>query len=135
MTENKLKATITLKSKILMPSISLDQKRAAYTWQCVQGCNGDYINLAKAAPALIMNSGLMQALAFYQSKGKPHHLALNKHIREWLKARFPKQFAGDNYTEIMQGLFGCEDPHFYQQATDEALALLRWIRQFAAANS
>lgn len=135
MTENKLKATITLKSKPPMPSISLDQKRAAYTWQCVQGCDGDYTNLAKAAPALIMNNGLMQALAFYQSKGKPHQLALSKHIREWLKARFPKHFAGDNYAEIMQGLFGCEDPQFYQQATDEALALLRWIRQFAAANS
>ena len=114
---------------------SLDQQRAAYAWQCVQGCNGDYTNLAKAAPALIMNNGLMQALAFYQSKGKPHHLALNKHTQEWLKARFSKQFASDNYAEIMQGLFGCENPHFYQQATDEALTLLRWIRQFAAANS
>jgi CRISPR-associated protein Cmr5 len=129
------KANITLKSKAPMPTTSLDQQRAAYAWECVQGCNGDYTNLAKAAPALIMNNGLMQALAFYQSKGKPHHLALNKHIREWLKARFPKQFSGDNYAEIMQGLFGCEDPHFYQQATDEALALLRWIRQFAAVNS
>ncbi|TVR58907.1 MAG: type III-B CRISPR module-associated protein Cmr5 [Candidatus Competibacteraceae bacterium] len=118
-----------------MPTTSLDQQRAAYAWQCVQGCSGDYTNLAKAAPALIMNNGLMQALAFYQSKSKPHHLALNKHLREWLKTRFPKQFAGGNYAEVMQGLFGCEDPHFYPQATDETLALLRWIRQFAAANS
>lgn len=135
MAENKLKATTILKSNPPMPSISLDQKRAAYAWQRVKGCDGDYTNLAKAAPALIMSNGLMQALAFYQSKGKPHHLALNKHIREWLKARFPKHFAGDNYAETMQGLFGCEDPQFYRQATDEVLALLRWIRQFAAANS
>ncbi len=78
-------ATVTRK---IQPS--LDQQRAAYAWECVQGCNGDYTNLAKAAPALIMNNGLMQALAFYQSKGKPHHLALNKHTQEWLKARFPK---------------------------------------------
>lgn len=129
------KATITLKSKASLSTTSLDQKRAVYAWECVQRCTDDYIGLSKAAPALIMSNGLMQTLAFYQGKGKEHHLALNKHIREWLKARFPKQFAGGNYAEVMQGLFGCEDPHFYQQATDEVLALLRWIRQFAAANS
>lgn len=73
---------------------SLDQQRAAYAWQCVQGCNSrndDYTNLAKAAPALIMNNGLMQALAFYQDKAnwddkkqcfkKPHYNEVSTHIR------------------------------------------------------
>ena len=125
-------ATVTRKAQV---KPSLDQQRAAYAWEKVQGCNSDYTNLAKAAPALIMNNGLMQALAFYQDKGKDHHLALSKHIREWLKVRFNTQFTGSQYTEIMQGLFGCQEPCFYQQATDEVLALLRWIRQFAAAKT
>jgi CRISPR-associated protein Cmr5 len=125
-------ATITRKIQV---QPSLDQKRAAYAWEKVQGCSKDYTNLAKAAPALIMNNGLMQALAFYQSKGKEHHLALSKHIREWLKVRFPAQFTGNGYVEVMKGLFNCQDPRFYQQATEETLALLRWIRQFAAAIS
>jgi CRISPR-associated protein Cmr5 len=131
----KMPATDAIKKTDDKKVGNLDQQRAAYAWQCVQGCNGDYTNLAKAAPALIMNNGLMQALAFYESKAKDHHLALNKHIREWFKVRFPAQFVENSYAEVMQGLFNCQDPRFYQQATDESLALLRWIRQFAAANS
>ena len=117
---------------------SLDQQRAAYAWQSVQGCNSDYTNLAKAAPALIMNNGLMQALAYYQDKGdkgKDHHLALSKHLREWLKSRFSNRFTSGDYGGIMQGLFITSDAAFYRQATEETLALLRWIRQFAAAKT
>lgn len=115
-----------------MPS-TLDQQRAAYAWERVQGCNSDYTNLAKAAPALIMSNGLMQTLAYYQDKGNVHHNALSRHLREWLKHRFPHQFDGDDYGNIMQGLFNTAHAQFYRQATEETLALLRWIRQFAAA--
>ena len=55
---------------------TLDQKRAALAWgyatasRNLQGEMADkYRNLAKGAPALIMNSGLMPTLAFYKSKG------------------------------------------------------------------
>jgi CRISPR-associated protein Cmr5 len=121
---------------------NLDQQRAAYAWQCVQGCNGDYANLAKAAPALIMTNGLMQTLAYYQEKGKNyqekgknHHLALSKHLREWLKCRFKQQINDSDFSAIMQALFNTADASFYRQTTEESLALLRWIRQFAAAKT
>ena len=84
------KATISLKSKASLPTTSLDQQRAAYAWQCVQNLPKDYDKLAKGAPALIMNNGLMQALAFYQDKGKTkegvmdRYHALNAHLRCWL---------------------------------------------------
>lgn len=130
MAENKPKATVTLKSKAPIPTTSLDQKRAAYAWQCVQGCNSDYTNLAKSAPALIMNNGLMQALAFYQSKGKDHHLALNRHLCEWLRERRVVQQA--DFAEVMNALCGA-DAVTFRRATEETLALLKWIRQFAAA--
>ena len=93
------KATITLKSKASMPTTSLDQQRAAYAWQCVQNVPNDYDKLAKAAPALIMNNGLMQALAFYQDKGKTkegvmdRYHALNVHLMRWLG----RQFGGNNF--------------------------------------
>lgn len=131
----QLTATITRKDQKVQARPNLDQQRAAYAWQCVQGCNDDYINLAKAAPALIMNNGLMQALAFYQSKGKAHHVALNRHLREWLAQRFPTQCPNAEYAAVMQSLFNSQTPRFYQEATDETLLLLRWIRQFAAANN
>lgn len=137
-----MKATITLKSKAPQPPtvhpdspkplISLEQQRAAYAWQCVQGCTREYTTLAKAVPALIMTNGLMQTLAYYQGKGKDHHLVLSKQLCEWLKKRYPTSFTSSDYPAIMQSLFATSDSQLYRQVTEETLALLRWIRQFAA---
>jgi len=116
---------------------SLDQQRAAYAWQKVQGCNSEYTNLAKAAPALIMNNGLMQTLAFYQDKGKDHHKVLNQHIIHWLWERRPrrdKDAAPEKAFAAMMAELSNADSQQYRQATQEALALLRWLRQFAALN-
>ncbi len=140
------KATITLKSKVPMPmpTTSLDQKRAAYAWQCVQNVPNDYDKLAKAAPALIMNNGLMQTLAFYQDKGKTkegimdRYHALNAHLMRWLG----RQFGGNgfpseqnaSFNTVMPALYNAK-PELFRRATEETLALLRWIRQFAAARA
>ncbi len=111
---------------------TLDQQRAAYAWQRVQGCTKEYVNLAKAAPALIMNNGLMQTLAFYESKGKPHHQQLARHLSDWLHQQ--NQVTDSNFGAVMTSLQSTESSR-YRQATEEALALLRWIRQFAAAEA
>ena len=128
------------------PRPTLDQQRAAYAWQCVSKLEkelGDYINLAKSAPALIMNNGLMQTLAFLQDKGKGHHTALLDHICQWLGRRFggeplggDHRFAAENeadYRRVMESLYNSPSG-LYRRATDESLALLRWIRQLAAAH-
>jgi CRISPR-associated protein Cmr5 len=108
---------------------TLEQQRAAYAWEHVEGCNKDYMNLAKGAPALIMNNGLMQALAFYQSKDKRHHLALNRHILGWLHQQ--SLVEETDFAQAMGSLHQAE-PDAYRRATREALELLKWIRQFAA---
>ena len=50
-------------------------QRAAIAWQYATAGMAqhgkEYKGLAKGAPALIMNSGLMPTLAFYSGKGKP----------------------------------------------------------------
>ena len=63
---------------------TLDQQRAALAWgyatasRTLQGdLAGKYRNLAKGAPALIMNSGLMPTLAFYKGKGQAEQQLLN----------------------------------------------------------
>ena len=109
---------------------TLDQQRAAYAWQHVQGCSKEYVNLAKAAPALIMNNGLMQTLAFYESKGKPQHRQLANHLNGWLHQQ--NYVAASDFNAVMTRLQASESLR-YRQATEEALALLRWIRQFTAA--
>ena len=112
---------------------SLDQQRAAYAWKKVQGANEEYGKLAKGAPALIMNNGLMQTLAFYQDKAKPHHIDLNKHLIDWLTIYFDQQNKTIAFETMMECLLKI-DSKKYRQATEETLALLRWIRQFAAIN-
>jgi len=111
---------------------NLEQKRAAYAWSCVQNCNSDYVNLAKSAPALVMGNGLMQTLAFFQSKGKDHHNSLNRHIFSRLKNRFPDMCKGEDFKTVTRFLYDSGSIK-YRRATEETLELLRWIRQFAAA--
>ncbi len=115
---------------------SLDQKRAAYAWGRVQQVSADYVNLAKAAPALIMGNGLMQTLAFFKSKGKEHHNRLLLDILGWLKkpeAACPF-LTSDQFEAAMGQLAGnAITSDQYLHATQEALAILKWIRQFAAA--
>lgn len=121
---------------------TLEQQRAQFAWQCaqegVQIAGDEYRNLAKAAPALIMNNGLMQTLAFYQNKNKDHHRALAAQLRRWIKQRVMPRADGngncqDPGFQPMMDLLLRAQPEQYRQATDEALRILRWIRQFAAA--
>lgn len=115
---------------------TLEQQRAQFAWNCAQEGTQvggeEYRNLAKAAPALIMNNGLMQTLAFYQEKGKPQHRTLASHLRRWVFQRAGGTGADPGFQPMMQALLNAA-PADYRRATDEALLVLRWIRQFAAA--
>jgi len=113
-----------------------EQERAAFAWKKAMAHSQDkeYANLAKSAPALIMNNGLMQTLAFYESKGKPHHKALSEHICAWLAEQGFSKDKKKEFRDVMEGLHGKESSSVkYRRATEETLALLRWIRQFASA--
>lgn len=118
---------------------SLDQQRARFAWAKVQDEDKEYVKLAKGAPALIMQSGLMPVLAFYKDKGKDHHTALLDHLCEWLHLQFNGRINKAEFHDVMTALMGsqqgsaAEHARFYQRATEETMALLRWIRQFAAA--
>jgi CRISPR-associated protein Cmr5 len=118
--------------------LTLDQQRAADAWQCAQKHQTeDYANLAKGLPALIMNSGLLQVLAFLKEKGsgavsQRHCALLGDDLRAWLHRRFPEvpvQFEG-----FMEALMKADSRKF-QEITAESLAWLRWLRQLAAALS
>lgn len=109
---------------------TLDQIRAAYAWNCVKDCSGDYENLAKGAGALVMTNGLMATLAFYQGKGKDHHKKLLNHLTGWLCERGLTPSA--DYVQVMECLYKGSSAD-YRAATEEALALIRWLRQLAPA--
>lgn len=127
-------------------AITLEQKRAAYAWQCSvtgqQKAPGEYGRLAKSTPMMMMSSGLMQTLAFLREKnGVAHELILND-IINWLTKQFDGEATSsdqnpfperkpDGYRDMMQALFHAV-PLQYQRANTEAMAVLRWIRHLAA---
>ena len=126
---------------------TLDQQRAKYAWEKVeeaarQGCIKEYTNLAKSTASLVMNSGLMQTLAFLQSKSQPEHKLLRKDLRRWLgrtfggtrlenSESFPKE-EGCQFEKVMDALYQ-SPPNIYMRANSEIMALFRWLRQLADA--
>lgn len=107
-----------------------EQERAAYAWESVKNQKKDYRNLVKSAPALVMSNGLMQTLAFLEGKGKQYHKSLLRHILGWLAKK--KMVDNTNFGQAMNSLSG-KDSLEYQRATEETLALLRWLRHLADA--
>ncbi len=127
--------------------LTLDQQRARYAWEkaeeaALQHVISEYTNLAKSVASLIMNSGLMQTLAFLQSKKDDQHKLLLLHLTKWLgrtlggtpvtdNDRFPPEQAAD-FGRVLAALYNAPS-ELYMHATSETIALLRWIRQFADA--
>ena len=112
-----------------MAEPTLEQQRAQHAWARCADCSQEYANVAKALPALIMNSGLMQVMAFCHQKGGTHE-RLAGGLRDWLHQRFdavPRDFTG-----FMAALLKAK-PQTYQAVTAEAFAWLKWLRQMAAA--
>ena len=114
---------------------TLEQRRAAYAWKCVKEINDstrdDYTNLAKAMPMMVMNSGLMQTLAFLKAKGKgkAHHLTLLNHVIHWITTQDHGK-SDMTFELLMKDLFEAT-PLKFRHATAETHEILRWIRQFA----
>lgn len=115
-------------------SQTLEQKRAQNAWTVSAGYSKEHVNFAKSLPALIMNSGLMQVLAFCHEKEKKSHGGeVAHHLRTWLASRFPKVFTrGADFPNVMQALMAAS-PADYQAINAEAFAWLKWLRQMGAA--
>ena len=116
--------------------LTLEQQRAQDAWnQCVN-YEKEHVNIAKGLPALIMNSGLMQVLAFCHEKGKKEkglpYEQVATHLRTWLNQRFPGVVRGPGFELFMQSLLKAQAAD-YQAITTEAYAWLRWMRQMASA--
>jgi len=127
-----------------MATLTLEQQRAQDAWNCatkgktVLGVDYDkYVDAAKGMPALIMNSGLMQVLAFCHEKGQKesgrHYEMVATHLRSWLTCRFPQRITSADFEPFMKALMERAEPADFQAITAEAFAWLRWLRQMAPA--
>ena len=114
------------------PRQTLEQQRAQNAWNASVSYQSEHVNAAKGLPALIMNSGLMQVLAFCCEKKKAPALVA-EHLRTWLTEQFPQTFKkGSDFGPFMEALMQA-DPPTYQAINAEAFAWLKWLRQMAAA--
>lgn len=118
-------------------TMTLEQQRALDAWKKAAKYTDKHADFAKGLPALIMNSGLMQVLAFCHEKGQKQAQRYVEEVatdlRTWLKSRFPDWIPSADFVPFMEALMKAQ-PADYQQLTAEAFAWLRWLRQMAAAN-
>ena len=114
-----------------MSEPTMEQKRAQNAWAACERYSKEHVNAAKGLPALIMNSGLMQVLAFCHKKGNAQ-ADVATHLRKWLAGRFPNIFNNADFSNFMQALMQTT-PANYQAINAEAFAWLKWLRQMAAA--
>ncbi|WP_347484808.1 type III-B CRISPR module-associated protein Cmr5 [Vandammella animalimorsus] len=141
---------------------TLEQQRAQNAWDVSANYDKELVNIAKGLPALIMNSGLMQVLAFCHEKGKRDgkQERIGVDLRDWLCGRGIGPLAEPTFVENMKRLCKALDqthdkkqqkklkneifeafmkalmkaqPSEYQQINAEAFAWLKWLRQMAAA--
>lgn len=117
-----------------MMSQTLDQQRAQFAWERVVKHAGvaGYREAVKGAPALVMGSGLMAALAFWSSRSGANKDAANAVLADVLGWLASRSMIPADFEEAMQAFFGTASTA-YMRATDEALAVLKWLRQFADA--
>lgn len=112
------------------PRPTLEQQRAQDTWERCASYQKKHVDIAKGLPALIMNSGLMQVLAFCHEKEKEHEMVAAQ-LRIWLCGRF-KDIPNPDFEPFMEFLLKAKSAQ-YQTITAEAFAWLRWLRQMAPA--
>ncbi|MBI4749716.1 MAG: type III-B CRISPR module-associated protein Cmr5 [Acidobacteria bacterium] len=114
---------------------TIEQARATAAWNNIQEVKGQdfeakYSSWAKKFPALVLNNGLGQALAFLRAKNKDEHQALYSHFSRWVTSQIYR--TSDN--ELLERLIGSHSNSLdYRHATTETLAFAGWLKRFAEA--
>jgi len=112
---------------------TLEQQRAQDAWSRCARYRKEDVNFAKGMPALLMNSGLLQVLAYCQEKGgAPKKVADD--LRAWLVVQVVASKTPMEFGSFMEWLIKAS-PVLYQSVNAEAFAWLRWMRQMAAARA
>lgn len=113
---------------------TLSQRRAAFALNGVRSVAGtefagDFRSYAASLPPMIQMNGFGQALAFCRSKNDQAYQALYQLVSDWLTRE------GQPYERHQDALEGItlEGMSAYRLAQTEALALLEWVKRFAAA--
>lgn len=111
---------------------TVDQRRAKLAWDLVSNVadknRKEYTTLVRNAGALILTNGLLQTLAFWRAKEKPHII---EHINELLKQELGlEEF--DLFTKLRDNETNAVT---YSELKNLTLAVIIWLKRFAEAKS
>jgi len=119
---------------------TLQQERAAKAWEKVQeieqggnkGFQKEYGSLVRGLPAMILQNGLAQSVAFLSAKGGTNlaevHSVVLRHLTEGVRTRL----AIPEAQEMLPWLLNQSTPR-YRLAASESLAFLHWLKRFVEA--
>lgn len=108
------------------------QKYAKLAYPLVEGIQktsieAKYRTLALTFPAMVMQSGLAQAIGFLMAKGNEEHKIMLTHIATLLN------YKGSNATENMHQAILSSDLTEYQLLTRNALEATSWLKRYTQA--
>jgi CRISPR-associated protein Cmr5 len=110
---------------------TIAQQRSAFALKKVQSANADkFDKLVAGLPAMILQNGFGQSMAFLLAKGKDHHHQAFDIVREWLVNR--KLLSANRGDQFMSELSSLPQEK-YLRAQEEALAVLEWVKRYANA--
>ena len=124
-------------SKELSSLGGTERDRAERAWKIAKDCSNNdwfkqYSNLVKGSASLVMNNGLISALAYYKSKSRSGatEAAAKQLAEDIAHFAFPGARSAEDALEKLVKLESSSD---YMLRTREVLANLRWLRQLVDA--
>ncbi len=124
---------------------TMAQKRAEYALERVIQATKNlskeerdkFASFVSGAPAMILQNGFGQTLAFWLTKGPGKYLALFDIVVKWLSFKdkdinnsFATRTDGHGFMEELSAM----QQRQYLAVQNEALALLEWVKRFAHAD-
>jgi len=113
---------------------TLGQQRAKFCLEQLEKLDDkirpDFKPLTAGLPAMILQNGFGQTLAFLLAKGSDKHKAAFVIIAQWLVDR--EILVADRQSAILKQLSGMSQEK-YLHAQRETLAMLEWLKRYANA--
>jgi len=116
---------------------TVEQQRSGFAHRCVDEVMdlakpANYKSLVKKFPLMVLRNGLLQAVAFIESKGKEHHKKLLTHLETYLREHSPLQLDIDENISLSDFLSNL-DANLYRAITTDILAFAKWLSRYAEA--
>jgi len=114
---------------------TIEQKRSEFAYNKVsevkeKAFSKDYKSLVKNFPMMVLKNGLLQTVVFLQAKGKNHHDALLKHIKEYLSHASPLSL---HFDDTLSEYLSKIDVAKYINITQDILDFAKWLSRYTEA--